>query len=273
MSRSAARRASRWPRLRRSRKSCCSSCPAKAAQLEAELRVDYPDRDFEIIAGNCNELIGPVLQRLRRDGWRAGRQTFTLLDQHAAEITWSTLEALSTFNRRETAKVELWLLFAPSMLPRGLAGVDADSRTVRRSHHRDVRHRGLAGALRCSAAGADHRRRLRDELLNLMRWRLENVLGYRVTHSFRMRNTRDLAIYNMVFATDHLAGEKIMSHIYRTAAEAQPKCEPKQSPSFERARKRSPGGWDSSISRLGLSSTSTCTSTSRRAPYQLPADD
>ena len=31
---------------------------------------------------------------------------------------------------------------------------------------------------------------LRDELLNLMRWRLEKVLGYRVTHSFEMKNTR-----------------------------------------------------------------------------------
>jgi hypothetical protein len=31
---------------------------------------------------------------------------------------------------------------------------------------------------------------LRDELLNLMRWRLENVLGYKATHSFGMRNTK-----------------------------------------------------------------------------------
>jgi len=62
----------------------------------------------------------------------------------------------------------------------------------------------------------------RDELLNLMRWRLEKVLDYRATHSFNMKNTKGTDLYEMIFATDHLAGEKIMSDIYTKAAMKQP---------------------------------------------------
>jgi hypothetical protein len=58
-----------------------------------------------------------------------------------------------------------------------------------------------------------------------MRWRLENVLGYRVTHQFEMKNTRGAPVYSMVFATDHPAGERIMNHIYGTAAEVRPQMQ------------------------------------------------
>jgi hypothetical protein len=58
-----------------------------------------------------------------------------------------------------------------------------------------------------------------------MRWRLEKVLGYRVTHSFGMKNTKGRPLYNMIFATDHPAGEKIMNHIYGKAAGAGPQMQ------------------------------------------------
>jgi hypothetical protein len=63
----------------------------------------------------------------------------------------------------------------------------------------------------------------RHHLLNLMRWRLEHDLGYRATHSFEMKNTNNVPVYNMIFATDNDAGERIMKHIYGQAAEAQPR--------------------------------------------------
>ena len=49
-----------------------------------------------------------------------------MVDQQAAEIRWSTLEQLSKFKATKH-KVELWLLFAPSMLPRSLASVDPET--------------------------------------------------------------------------------------------------------------------------------------------------
>lgn len=63
---------------------------------------------------------------------------------------------------------------------------------------------------------------LRDELGNLMRWRLEQDLGYRQTHEFRVVNTTGQEIYRLIFATDHDAGDRIMWHIYGKAAREQP---------------------------------------------------
>lgn len=51
-----------------------------------------------------------------------------------------------------------------------------------------------------------------------MRWRIENVLGYRWTHPLDIPNERGVPIYTMVFATDHPAGTKIMTALYRHAA-------------------------------------------------------
>jgi three-Cys-motif partner protein len=196
--------------------------PAQAARLEAQLRADYDGRDFQVVPGDCNLTLAPVLRDLSRVGWDWA-PTFALVDQYAAEVHWSTLEQLARFKRPDRSKAELWLLFAPSMLPRGLASEDAKAieRFAGRitamygsDDWREPYARRLSGKL--SGSG------LRDELLNLMRWRLERMLGYRVTHSFGMKNTRGHEIYNMVFATDHAAGEKIMNHIYGKAAEVQP---------------------------------------------------
>lgn len=196
--------------------------PGHAGRLEAALRSSYPDRDFDVISGDCNATIGGVLERARTDGWHWA-PTFALLDQHAAEIEWTTLAQLAGFKDASRSKVELWLLFAPSMLPRGLASDRPDSaeRFAKRvtamfgtEAWRDVYEARKQGTL----TGAQQR----DELLNLMRWRLEKILGYGATHSFNMKNTKGIDLYEMIFATDHLAGEKIMSHIYTKAAESQP---------------------------------------------------
>lgn len=119
--------------------------------------------------------------------------------------------------------MELWLLFAASMLPRGLGGEDLDAiaafadRITEMYGTQDWRE-AYEGRVRGLLSGPE----LRDELANLMRWRIENDLGYSVTHSFEMRNTRGTPLYSMIFATDHDAGNKIMRHIYGRAAERQP---------------------------------------------------
>jgi hypothetical protein len=112
------------------------------------------------------------------------------------------------------------------MLPRGLASEDREA--VERFAERITAMYGTddwRDAYIARQTGLLSGAELRDELLNLMRWRLEKVLGYRVTHSFGMKNTGGRPIYNMIFATDHPAGEKIMNHVYGKAAEAQPKMQ------------------------------------------------
>jgi three-Cys-motif partner protein len=182
----------------------------------------HEGRDFEVVAGDCNEKILPVLNRLASDDWDLA-PTFAFLDQHAAEIRWSTLEALAGFKYRAKTKAELWMLFAPSMLPRGLASRDREA--ARRFAHRVTEMYGTDEwevAHRDRRSGRLSPERLRDELLNLMRWRIERVLGYKATHSFGLRSATGIPLYSMIFATAHDAGERIMSHLYRKAAEEQP---------------------------------------------------
>ena len=194
--------------------------PRHAARLEAELTAEYPGRDLRVWAGDCNEQIDAALAELATFN-RA--PTFAFVDQYAAEIHWATLEKLAAFKRGSRYKVEMWLLFAPSMLPRGLAAEDprvgAEFRT---------RIDAMFGSQAWTAiyddrkaeylSGAD----FRSEMVNLMRWRLENNLGYKNTHSFEMLNTRGVSLYTMLFATDNDAGNRIMSWIYRKAARRQP---------------------------------------------------
>jgi three-Cys-motif partner protein len=199
--------------------------PRQAARLETELRAAYPNRDLEVIPGDCNATLPGTLARLRLEQWNWA-PSFALIDQYAAEIQWSTLQRLSEFKAGAKTKTELWLLFAASMLPRGLASEDREA--VERFAERISAMYGTddwRDAYIARQTGLLSGAELRDELLNLMRWRLEKVLGYRVTHSFGMQNTRGRPIYNMIFATDHPAGEKIMDHIYRKAAQAQPQMQ------------------------------------------------
>ena len=62
----------------------------------------------------------------------------------------------------------------------------------------------------------------RDEMINLLRWRLERVLGYQLTARIPMRMPNGMPIYDMLFATDHPLGDTIMTHLYRRAAEREP---------------------------------------------------
>jgi hypothetical protein len=59
-------------------------------------------------------------------------------------------------------------------------------------------------------------------MVNLLRWQLERMLSYSLTARVPMRMPSGMPIYDMVFATDHPVGDKIMTHLYRRAAEREP---------------------------------------------------
>lgn len=63
----------------------------------------------------------------------------------------------------------------------------------------------------------------RTEMVNLFRWQAETDLGYAYTARIPMRMTNNVTIYDMVFCTDHPAGESIMSSLYQKAAEREPR--------------------------------------------------
>jgi hypothetical protein len=137
----------------------------------------------------------------------------------ALEAEWRTLEALAAFRRGQKTKVELFLLFAAPMFTRVLRVDGSPVRTEDEAvidgmygcvEWREIYVARLDGRLSPAEA--------RDEYINLMRYRLEKVLGYRWTHPLEIRNEGGSPIYYMIFATDHEAGTRIMSSIYASAA-------------------------------------------------------
>ncbi len=193
--------------------------PTRAVGLEAMLRREYPERDLTVYPGDCNVNVAGALHALA--GYRDA-PTFAFIDQEGAEVRWTTLEQLGSHKTTRT-KVELWMYFATGLLPRGL---------VRRDGSRNESFAEQVTAMIgtdqwCEIDEAKGRGLLspaeaRSETRNLMRWRLEKVLGYQHSLLLTLRNTRHSEMYDMIFATDHPVGRKIMEHLNRRARREQP---------------------------------------------------
>lgn len=198
----------------------CELQPRSALALDAQLRQRYPDRDFQVLPGDCNVEIPQALAALP-DGWRWA-PIFAFLDQYSAEIRWSTLETLATYKVHRKPKIEQWLFFGDGLLPRGLHpdpnGEPSEPYASRvdgmfgTKQWREIwlgRYTGLLTPLES-----------RQQLVNLMRWRLETVLGYKATLPLAVTNDRGVPVYTMIFATDHPVGEKIMTSVLGVAERA-----------------------------------------------------
>lgn len=196
----------------------------RASDLEAQLRVDYPDRDIAVYEGDCNETIPRALSELKEVRWAP---TFAFIDPDGMELSWGALRALSAHkggyrsasSDKPEYKVELWMLFPSAGLMRTLTldeeklkeeDQERATRLFGEQSWRPIYDRRLAGRL----SGAD----AREEYVNLMRRRLERDLGYRWTHPLELKNLRGVPLYHMIFATDNEAGTKIMEHLYAAAA-------------------------------------------------------
>jgi three-Cys-motif partner protein len=200
----------------------------RARDLEQRLQALYPGRDIRVYAGDCNAMIPVALDALRSLNWAP---TFAFLDPDGIELAWQTVVTLADHKRgyRSTAsskpeyKVELWMLFPSAGLVRTLAldGTKlsaADEAKATRLFGSEA-WRPIYEARRRGEINAAE---AREEYVNLMRWRLENELGYRFTHAFEVKNTNGVPLYHMIFATDNDAGTKIMSAVYDKAALSQP---------------------------------------------------
>lgn len=195
---------------------------SNAASLRQGLADEYPARgnDFRVIPGDCNATIGSALQDLSGLNWAP---TFAFLDQQSTEVHWTTIEALARHKRPSKPKTEIWILCANGLLPRGLRlrSEDIDepmAETMNRMFGTDI----WVEALTANREGLLTPGQFRGELTNLLRYRLEHDLGYEATLDFQVTNTGGSEIFNMIFATDHWAGEKIMTDLYNSARERQP---------------------------------------------------
>lgn len=211
---------------------------AHAIGLDAKLRAEFGDRDFEVIAGDCNETVPGVLAKLQEWNWAP---TFAFVDPNGPDVAWTTLKALSEFKKKNRTKTEIWLLLADGMFIRTLvrsgnvSSADAAKLTLMygTEQWREIYQARIAGLLEPAQA--------REEYVNLMRWRLENVLGYRWTHPLEVFNEHNRSIYHMIFATDHEVGTKIMTSLYRRSAKRFPQMAEAARRQRERLREEEQG--------------------------------
>jgi three-Cys-motif partner protein len=194
--------------------------PANAARLGAQLRSEFPDRTIVMHAGDCNETITQALRQLNDVRWAP---TFAFIDPNGPDCRWETLMQLADHRRGQKTKVEMWLLLPVALFVRtlptdGTVVRQADAARITAMYGvddwRHIYERRLAGAVEPADA--------RDAYVNLMRWRLESELGYRWTHALEVKNQAGRPLYHMVFATDHDAGTRIMTHIYNLAMQEFP---------------------------------------------------
>ena len=188
----------------------------KAQALESSLLESYPGRDIKVYGGDCNELVPRALEELRAKAWAP---TFAFVDPNGMEAEWRTLKALADFRSKQNTKVELFVLFAA---PQFIRLLPKDGSGVRPEDEKKID--SLFGThdwwhiYAARLADEIEPGEARDQYLNLMRWRIEQVLGYERTHPLAIHNVDGAEIYSMIFATDHEAGTRIMSEIFASAA-------------------------------------------------------
>lgn len=197
----------------------CERDPKKSSDLRSDLTSRFPnDQRWRVVEGDCNIEIDKILSSLTHISWAP---TFAFVDQHAAEVTWETLAKVAHFRKnKKNIKTELWVLMSPAMIIKGVSGTNADSfaNQVDLLYGDNSWRRVLAARQRDVIGPED----FRVEMVNLFRWNLQNILGYAMTARIPMKMTNNTPLYDMVFATDHPVGQKIMTRLYKSAAEREP---------------------------------------------------
>jgi len=199
---------------------CLFELSPKAEQLQAEIEREYPGRPgIRVYTGDCNLTISGALTDLRAVNYSP---TFAFIDQFDAEVHWATLERIAHFRRGKT-KAEMWILLATGMYPRGLNVHGASM-----NEHYGASVTAMLGSEEWVPIAEARRTGLlsgaqaRQQWVNLMRWRLEKHLGYKKSYPFTMKNTDGHDLFDMIFVTDHDAGDRIMRSLYDKAAAQQP---------------------------------------------------
>ena len=86
----------------------------KAATLNRTLRRDFPDRNFEVLAGASNDQVPVELARLEHLNWAP---TFAFVDPNAMEAKWPTLVALAEFKKAWRMETRSWVPYTPKQRP------------------------------------------------------------------------------------------------------------------------------------------------------------
>lgn len=197
----------------------CEHNLKKSSDLISDLKSRFPnDQRWLVVEGDCNTKIDQILSPLAHISWAP---TFAFVDQQAAEVTWETLTKVAQFRtNKKNIKTELWVLMSPAMIIKGVSGTNADGFAKKVDLlYGDNSWRRVLAARQSNAISPED---FRVEMVNLFRWNLHNVLQYKITARIPMRMPNNIPLYDMVFATDHPVGQKIMTELYKRAADREP---------------------------------------------------
>ena len=159
----------------------------KATKLRQALSREFPGRDWLVYPGDSNDTIHQALADLRAAdaGWAP---TFAFIDPNGPHYTWHTLQVLAGHKGpKAKTKVELWMLFPDPLfvrlLPRTGEVRPADNAAITAMFGDPLWHAIWQAKLDDAIEPAE----ARVEYVNLMRWRLEQVLGYHWTDPLEIR--------------------------------------------------------------------------------------
>ena len=194
----------------------------KAEQLENRLKEQFPgDQRYKIVPGDCNKTISQALEALKskdQSNDYGKSPSFAFIDPCGLNVHWETLVEIAGFKAEAIAsgvsktKVEMWILLSDPTIFR-VSGLEANQSITR-----------IYGTNAWEAISERRRSReieppeARKLYVNLFRDRLESLLGYTYTMAMYFSGERNMPMYTMIFATDHItAGKPIMKSVHRKA--------------------------------------------------------
>jgi three-Cys-motif partner protein len=204
--------------------------PENASELDASLRSEFPGREFAVVPGDCNLKISEGLDWLRNQGTsRTGPQLGPLLaflDPDALELDWRTIEVIAEWNGQRDPKdfsrrrkPELLVLFPTGPMRRTLPadrGTDEALEAQKLEVDRLFGNRGWRKIYQAQREGRIYGEAAWIHYVEQYRLGLSQ-LGYDYVSAIEVRNTSNVVLYHLVFATSHDAGARIMKAVQRKA--------------------------------------------------------
>lgn len=193
---------------------CTGWMPIRGALPRSRCTVRNSDRNIRIYEGDANARIDDVLLDLPKI-----YPTFAFLDPRGTELHWQTVSKLARHKTGSRTKIELFILFP---FNQGIARLMPHD--PQRMVNEEALDRFMPDPLRwrevykrrAAMTAAEFRRTMLEEYVNGLQ-----SLGYKYVPPPRLVSTaKRQPLYFLVFASDHPAGENIMtwclSHVRET---------------------------------------------------------
>jgi len=199
----------------------------KAEKLTSELAEMFPNDDrYKVISGDCNQEISVVLEDLSKHGLSTS-PTLAFIDPCGLHVKWSTFKAISEFKdlTHSRSKAEMLILFQVPTIYRMGATDDCFNRKEFSNQITEFYGSEAWKTIEDRAERNKRKTNFRyEEYLNscqerslfvmLFRYFLEERLGYKITLAIPVDWIQGPK-YVLIFATDHDAGERIISYVIK----------------------------------------------------------